>query len=236
MRYELVDCRPVPAKMAAEIRALKAATGAVLTSGLRGQPAVDFARSKGCTLSSQPELYQGFISGRPGFNPANPPGRSTHELRSDGVAFAGPPGRLLLYWQFGQDWSNAPAVVEAASRRKWTATITYPDNPREGHHINFRRKPILNVWVFIKRGARGPRALRLKRALYYVHSPKDGGRYLGLQPKGKGRFTFGAEAERALKRFQREHHQKADGVYGRQTARQLRVAVRREKRRRKRQR
>ena len=65
----------------------------------------------------------------------------------------------------------------------------------------------------------------LTRRLSYVRSRDDGRPYLD----GKRR-TFDAETEAALKRFQAEHHQVADGVYGPSTHRQLQASVRWRKR------
>lgn len=233
MKYKLIDCKPVPAKLYDELVAVKSATGATLTSCLRTQDAVNYARSQGCTLSSQAELYDGFRRGLPGYNPANPPGKSTHELLNDGVAFPGFAGAPLRYWQVGQDWGTGQAarlVVAAARSRGWQATITYPSNPREQHHVNFRKEPLLRVFVPLKRGSHGRRVRRLRHALGFVHSPKTGKPYLAHPGK---HTRFGENTEAAVRRYQREHGQAADGVYGQATHRQLKVSVRHAKKNRK---
>ena len=229
MKYELINCKPVPARLAPELRALGIGKDITLTSGLRTQAAVDYARRRGCSLSSQAELYNGFRRGLPGYNPANPPGRSTHELRSDGVAFSGPAGRPLRYWQVGLDLgdrSRAQLACSRARKRGWIATITYPNNPREGHHVNFRREPIIRVFRPLKKGAKGPRvAIFTARLAYLGYLP-------GVSPK-RGTGGFGDKVEDAVKAFQKKHGLRRDGIYGKHTAAQLRVDVRGRKKCRK---
>ena len=157
---------------------------------------------------------------------ANKPGSSTHERRSDAVAYAGPIGRPLPYWCVGMDWSDPGAVVRAARTEGFVAKITYPGNPREGHHINFSRQPRTGLlFQTLKRGSTGRGVVALTRRLSYVLSPVDRKPYLD----GK-RSTFDAETEAALKRFQREHHQVEDGIYGPSSHRQLQTSVRWRKR------
>ena len=222
MRFAVIDRCPVPASLAPVLLRIKEHTGATLNSCDRSAAAEPVLRKFG--KKSQRELYEGFRRGLPGFNPANPPGRSTHERRNDGVAYPGPAGAPLPYWCVGMDWSDAAAVIRAARAEGFTASITYPGNPREGHHVNFRKEPRL-PFRSLRRGATGSAVVDLTRRLSYVHSRDDGRPYLD----GKRR-TFDAETEAALKRFQAEHHQVADGVYGPSTHRQLQASVRWRKR------
>lgn len=76
---------------------------------------------------------------------SNPPGRSEHELRSDGAARPGPVGRHLEGWQVGVDsGSNSPsnkaAIREAAAHYGLSASQPYRRGV-EGHHWHFTRKP-----------------------------------------------------------------------------------------------
>jgi len=164
--------------------------------------------------------------GRPGFNPANPPGFSTHERRNDGVAYPGPRGARLPYWCVGMDWTDAPAVVQAAKAEGYIAVVTYPSNPREGHHINFRREPLFKpLFKPLQRGSRGPRVLMLTRRLSALVSPANHEPYLdGARP------TFDAATEDAVRRFQSEHKQLVDGIYGPLTHKQLITSRRRQRR------
>jgi hypothetical protein len=60
-----------------------------------------------------------YIHHAPGANPANGPGQSTHERRNDGIAYPGPVGEQLEYWQVGMDWDNPPA---GNTTRRWTGS------------------------------------------------------------------------------------------------------------------
>ncbi len=226
MRFTIVDGCPVPAKLAPAIERIKQRTGATLNSCDRSPAAEPLLAGLG--KKSQRQLYEGWLRRLPGFNPANPPGRSTHERRNDGVAYLGPAGLPLRYWQVGMDWSNAQGVVQAAKQEGFTATVTYPGNPRESHHVNFRREPRLRpLFRALREGSRGRRVVDLTRRLSYVRSPfPPHAPYLD----GK-RSVFDGETTRALKRFQAEHHQAPDGVYGPQSHRQLQASVRFRKRR-----
>lgn len=89
---------------------------------------------------SQAALWLGFIAGKAGFNPANPPGRSTHELRSDGVPYRGPIGRPLTWWQLGLDVSDSVTLVNVLNRLGYSAFRPY-SSPSEAHHVNLRKSP-----------------------------------------------------------------------------------------------
>src|SRR4051812_14977149 len=120
LRYAVIDGCPVPRLLAGKVRELKRAVpGARLQSCYRGTDAESLLRRLG--KSSQRALWLLWQRRAPGANPANPPGRSTHELRSDGVAYPGPVGRKLSYWQVGMDWDDAhiEALIRAAKRRGW---------------------------------------------------------------------------------------------------------------------
>lgn len=75
-----------------------------------------------------------------GANPANAPGRSTHELRSDGVAYRGPIGRPLAWWQLGLDVSDSITLVNVLNRLGYSVHRPY-NSPSEAHHVNFRASP-----------------------------------------------------------------------------------------------
>jgi hypothetical protein len=211
MSYELVECCPVPTKLVPVLKQILAESGATLQSCYRAADSEKLLHR--CGKHSQAELYAMFLRGQG--NPANPPGRSTHELRSDGVAYAGPAGRKLPYWCVGIDIddSHVQAFIRTAAKHGYTATVTYPGSRSEYHHVNFRKQPKLRLPA-LKNGASGPRVLvltrRLKNLGYLTHS---GGHY-------------GGAVEAAVRRFQRDHHQHVDGTVGTQTARQIIVAVR----------
>jgi hypothetical protein len=89
---------------------------------------------------SQAALYACWLARRPGCNPANPPGRSTHELRSDGVAYRGPLGRRLLYWQIGMDFDGADDVLRVGHQLGYALFRPYSSGS-EAHHLNLKRRP-----------------------------------------------------------------------------------------------
>lgn len=74
-------------------------------------------------------------------NPANPPGFSSHELRSDAQVFPGPRGRRLQWWELGLDCSNAPQLVQVLTKLGHKARRPFPNSPSEAHHVNFSASP-----------------------------------------------------------------------------------------------
>jgi hypothetical protein len=87
---------------------------------------------------TQAELYATLPAGT-----ANPPGRSTHELRSDGVAYGGPVGRHLEWWQQGIDVNDGDVrrMIKAAESHGWHLFQPYHAGV-EFHHLNFYHKPV----------------------------------------------------------------------------------------------
>jgi lysozyme len=74
-------------------------------------------------------------------NPANKPGASSHEQRSDGSAFPGPVGRLLNWWELGLDVSDNVGALHVLSALGYHVRQTYPGSRREAQHINFTADP-----------------------------------------------------------------------------------------------
>ena len=219
-KYKVLDNCPVPEVLYDELVVIKQDAGLTYNSLYRGEDVEGMLARLG--KMSQRQLYDGFIRGLPGFNPANPPRRSTHECYNDGVAYPGPTGIRLPAWCCGIDSSWSAGATKSAAKRGWTVTLTYPGNPREGHHVNFRKKPRFKILPALKVGARGPRVATMARSLKYI------GFYSGPI---KGKFT--PEMKRALVKFQKVYKQSPDGIYGTQTARQLAVVNRAKKRCRK---
>lgn len=234
MRFHTIDLCPVPESIAPAVREVKADTGATLTSCYRGDDPNGVRILHRWGKQNQRELYDGFRRGLPGYNPANPPGSSTHECRSDGVAYRWWPRFLRIpSWAVGQDWTNgvvASAVVRMYVRHGFVAAITYPGNSRELHHVNLRKKPRISKWARrpLKRGSQGKRVGRVRWILEHVHDPDTHKPYLGRQPGLTRRLRrhFGVQLEDAVEAFQRDHGQHDDGVVGPQTIHQLRVSYR----------
>ncbi|MDQ8046448.1 MAG: hypothetical protein AAGC46_16155 [Solirubrobacteraceae bacterium] len=88
--------------------------------------------------STKRVLIRGWRGAPP--NPANTPGHSTHELRSDGVAYAGPVGRPLSWWQLGLDVTDADGLIRAAHSLGYSLFRPYPSGSEE-HHVNLRKSP-----------------------------------------------------------------------------------------------
>jgi len=92
---------------------------------------------------TQEQLYRGWIDRRPGFAPANQPGYSTHELRSDGTAYPQvKPAALLPWWAQGFDVNDSDVrnVIEQAAKHGWHLWQPYPGGS-EFHHLNFKVQP-----------------------------------------------------------------------------------------------
>ena len=229
MKFEVIDACPVPAKLAPVVRRIKAKSGATLVSCDRSRAAEPLLRRHG--KSSQAQLYQMFLNGTG--NPANRPGQSTHERRNDGVAYRGPVGMPLRYWQVGMDWDipHVQAVIRAARAEGFTASVTYPNSSRERQHVNFRREPRLRpVFRALKRGVISPRVASVRSSLELVRDPESRRPYLSRANAPRNRAFFDEGLYHALREFQRDHGQHDDGVYGVQTARQLAASVRFRKR------
>lgn len=226
--FEIIDSCPVPAKIADAVRECKRRSGQVLTSCDRSTAAEPLLRRLG--KKSQNQLYWGFVHGLPGYNPANPPGFSTHERFNDGPAFpqyrrgARLPDELV-----GQDWSAGWAAAKAYNAMGIPAALTYPGSAREAQHVNIRA--VSSKWKWrgkfkvLKRGMRGPSILTINRRLQFCVQPHSSGkRYLPKKLTGS-RLFFSEQTEQAVKRFQRDHGLTADGVVGEKTAHQLAVST-----------
>ena len=218
MEFVVVDDCPVPAELADEIHKIKQISGAHLNSCDRSQEAEPFLLKYG--KHSQTQLYDMWLQRAPGAHPANPPGKSTHERRNDGVAYPGHAGEQLEYWQVGMDWDNPPAAIAAARSLGWIATVTYPQSAGEAQHVNFRKEPETGI-PSAKPGDDGADVKKITHVLATIHSP------VNHQPYLPEAFPhYGPQVIAAVKRFQTEHHQKVDGIVGPHTATQLAVALR----------
>lgn len=97
---------------------------------------------------SQAQLYEMYVNHMAGALPANPPGFSTHELRSDGAAYSRiPRGDKLPWWAQGFDVndSEVEAVIANARRFGWTLFRPYSSGT-EFHHLNFKSEPKAPRW------------------------------------------------------------------------------------------
>jgi hypothetical protein len=169
-------------------------------------------------------------------NPANPPGKSTHERRNDGVAYAWwIPFFKLPVWARGIDVQRdrVGAFCAEARREGFTVTLTYPGAPSEAQHVNFRKQPRIDLWKVrpLREGMRGPRVSLVVRLLWALIDPQTGRSYLDRHVRPRGKLTPRVVA--AVKAFQRDHHLEVSGVVDIHTIRELRAARRLQKKQRK---
>lgn len=138
--FRVIQGSPVPKLIAPFIYIVTREAGATVNSIYRGDDARALLNKYG--KHSQAQLYQMFLEGRG--SPANPPGFSTHELKSDGVAFPQVPrGHDLPWYGMGFDVNDSDVArcIAIARRYGWTLFRPYPSGS-EFHHLNFRFEPV----------------------------------------------------------------------------------------------
>jgi hypothetical protein len=137
--YGVIDGCVAPKQLIPFLEQLKSDTGCVYQSIYRGEDAQKLLNELG--KHDQAQIYQEYLDHEEP-NPANPPGRSTHELKSDGVPYPGPIGRDLEFWQCGieVDDEHVDAVEAAAKSYGWHVERPYPSGS-EFHHLNFIARP-----------------------------------------------------------------------------------------------
>jgi peptidoglycan hydrolase-like protein with peptidoglycan-binding domain len=220
MKFKVIDECPAPAGLAPELIVIKKqlAVPTLYESIYRGTDARALLARYG--KHDQEYLYE--HQGTQGIGPANPPGHSTHELFSDGVAYAIPDGHRIPQWCCGIDVRDeyVERFIAVARERGWIVTITYPTaSGSEHHHVNFRKRPVL--FLPLHRGDKGPRVEKLTRRLSYVLSPRTHEPYFDHKQN-----IFGPAVKEAVGAFQADHHLHRDGVVGPHTAHQLAVSTR----------
>lgn len=140
MRFKELDGCAVPRPLYPVLKRLKEESGCTYVSVCRADtPAVRAILAKS---GKHTQAYLYAHQGTQGIGPANPPGHSTHELRSDGVAYRVPNGQALKWWQCGMDIDDAHIVAfeRAARRHGWSVHRPYASGS-EYHHENFVSKP-----------------------------------------------------------------------------------------------
>lgn len=137
MKFLLVDGCPCPASIAPYVYLVLRRANQTASSIYRGEDAKHLLHLHGKHTQGEIHLARPAIS--------NPPGRSQHELRSDGQGNAGPIGRHLEEWQVGVDsGTNDKAaqdrVTRAAQHYGWHVRHPY-SRGIEGHHWCFATRP-----------------------------------------------------------------------------------------------
>jgi hypothetical protein len=137
VRFLIIDGCPCPESVAPYVYIVLRTAGQTASSIYRGQDAATLLhRHDKHTQAEIHEMYPAI---------SNPPNRSQHELRSDGFANFGPPGRRLAPWQVGVDSGTddpaAKARIEAAAKAHgWQVRHPYSRGV-EGHHWCFAVQP-----------------------------------------------------------------------------------------------
>lgn len=134
MQFIVIQGCPVPSEQAPYVEIIVKKSKSRLNSAYRGEDAKSILHRYG--KRTQAEIHRDLP------NISNPAGRSTHELRSDGVAYAGPVGRHLEQWQCGFDVndSDVAACKRVAAKYGWHLFQPYSRGV-EYHHLNFRGAP-----------------------------------------------------------------------------------------------
>jgi hypothetical protein len=201
----------MPVQLAGVLHTIQADIGCEYVSCYRGEDAQALLNEHG--LHDQAQIYQEYLDHEEP-NPANPPGRSTHELKSDGVPYPGPIGRDLEWWQCGIDVDDAhvAAFISEARKHGWIAFRPYPSG-FEYHHVNFAKFPTIpNPFLPLSEGSKGVFVYVLQGrldTLGYREVKQD--RRKGLL-KRWGHYDTATDA--AVRRFQADHHLTVDGVVG----------------------
>src|SRR5436305_9673983 len=137
--FRVVQSCPVGKLQAPYIAIIATDAKATVNSIYRGTDAESILNRHG--KHSQAQLYAMFLRGQGA--PANPPGFSTHEQKSDGVAYPTVPrGHDLAWWQVGFDVDDSDVVncIRAAGRHGWHLFRPYHSGV-EFHHLNFHQEP-----------------------------------------------------------------------------------------------
>lgn len=137
MKFRIIDGCPCPASVAPYVYVVLRGVRQQANSIYRGEDAAGLLHRHG--KMTQAEIHRRYPT------ISNPPGRSSHELRSDGVCRPGPVGRRLEEWQVGIDsgtdsQADRLAVEREARKHGWVVEHPYQRSV-EAHHWQFRSKP-----------------------------------------------------------------------------------------------
>jgi hypothetical protein len=137
LKFLVIDGCPCPRSIAPYVYLVLREAGQSASSIYRGADADRILHAHG--KHDQAEIHAMYPS------ISNPPGRSEHELRSDGFANAGPVGRRLKEWEIGvdsgtDDQASRDRVSRAAQHYGWQIRHPYTRGV-EGHHWCFSRRP-----------------------------------------------------------------------------------------------
>lgn len=215
------------------VAAISTESGAYITRHVADEAAADLLHSVG--QHTQAEVIKLSLAHTPGFGPANPVNESTHCRYNDGIAYSfWPKFARIPKWARGIDVEIAlrDAFCAVARKHGYTVTVTYPGSVGEAQHVNFRKEPRVNLWALapLQHGSGGSRARQVIRLLEGLKVPGTDRKYLGGGPHANHK-DLGTKVVAAIEHFQKDHHQKPDGIVGVHTIRSLRAAKRAQERR-----
>lgn len=137
--FVVIDGCPAPKDVAPYIFLVLRRAGQTASSIYRGEDPEARAILHRHGLRTQAEIHRDMPA------ISNPPGRSMHDLHSDGVAKPGPVGRRLQPWEVGVDSGTNDAVarrrIEAAAHHYGLSVYHPYSRGVEGHHWGFKHKP-----------------------------------------------------------------------------------------------
>lgn len=176
---------------------------------------------------TQPQIWQAYLNGTAAsigvIGIPNRPGRSTHECRSDGVAYRGPVGRKLDDWQCGMDWPNNSIGAVMAAFRSFGERPFHPyASGVEYHHVNLLAAPkVANSFLPLHPGQVHRWHVSSGLFVFILTTRLKNCGYLKQRTS-----TFDGHVEQAVKNFQKQHHMTVDGIVGDHTWTSVKAAER----------
>ena len=224
---EIAGC-PCPAELAPFVREVMRRSRSAPVTIYRGSEPDALAILHAHGKHSQAELVALAAAGRGAEvgikGTPNPAGQSTHELCSDGRAFAGPVGCKLDPMQCGMDWPDAdvPRVIAEFEKLGCEPFRPYGASTNESQHICCRAEGgRLNILTRLRSDPinAGDRSEAVRTVQVYLVRAR-------LLPQdfdvAERVGTYGPKMVAAVEAFQRRHRMKVDGIVGPKTFAALR--------------
>lgn len=198
-RLSASELAPIPGgELRKDAAAAWNAPGGPADAGLRPTGSMSSYR----TYEEQVYLYDLYTEGRGSL--AALPGTSNHGW---GIAIDVPEA-----WM--QSW-----IREHGGKYGWQKTEAFS----EAWHFNYVGGVSFPSFKPLRRGSRGPRVVRLTKRLAFLRHPDGDGPYLD-----RWYWRFKQPVDFAVRRFQRAHGLKADGVIGPRTAARVNATFQRQ--------
>lgn len=220
-----INCTAVPVVIEPDIRAVHAKTGYWPISVYRGPECEPIINP--CGEHSQRQLVNASPAQRAQWGvlgTPNPIGRSTHECRSDGVAFSGPVGRIIEDGQCGMDYPNQSIPVVMWAFRVLGHRPFHPyTSGVEYHHIDLLTPPtrVVNFFLPLHVGQAG-KSRASSGVFVYILSSRL--KTCGYLRKKTSKFDY--PVRDAVIKYQHHHHMTMDGIVGEHTWAALKASER----------